>query len=190
LNSGGATGTYGGSTSTYAKVSLCEGCNRKRDEAAARAFWWSVAFVVLAFCALAVAFVVSRHRPAFDDPKKGEAPDPAMREEGEARDRKQREAAEAEAKRQQEEREAREKAAREEIERQAKEAAEKRAKDAAAKKAAEDEEAAVERLKYAKKLLDQDMGELAKDRLQRIVKEWPDTKAAAAAKELLKKLQK
>jgi hypothetical protein len=72
-----------------------------------------------------------------------------------------------------------------EVERKAA-AAEKKRREAEAKKAAEDEEAASARLKYAKKLLDQGMSELAKERLKRIVKEWPNTRAAAEAKELLK----
>jgi hypothetical protein len=48
--------------------------------------------------------------------------------------------------------------------------------------------AAGARTKYGKKLLDQAMYELAEERLQKIVKEWPNTKAAADARELLKKL--
>jgi hypothetical protein len=64
-------GAYGGSTSTYAKVSLCPDCNRGRDEAAARAFWWSVVLVVLVLSALAIAFAVSRGAPS----RQGAAPD-------------------------------------------------------------------------------------------------------------------
>jgi hypothetical protein len=43
-------------------------------------------------------------------------------------------------------------------------------------------------LNYAKKLLDKGMDYEAKERLQKLVKEYPETKAASEAKEMLKKL--
>jgi hypothetical protein len=106
--------------------------------------------------------------------------------EEEARKRKQREDAEAaeRARRQ----EAKQRADAEE-QRKAAEAAKKR-RAAEAKKAAADEEAAAERLRYAKKLIADGMDELAKERLQKIVKDFPGSKAAEEARGLLKKLER
>jgi hypothetical protein len=87
-----------------------------------------------------------------------------------------------------EELEAREKASRDEALRKAREDAEKKAKAAAAKQAAKDEATAREHFRYAKKLLEQGMNDLAKERLKKIVTEWPNTNAAKDAKELLAKL--
>ena len=61
-------------------------------------------------------------------------------------------------------------------------------KAAEANKAAANEEFASERLEYAKKLFDRNMGVEARARLEKIIKEYPDTRAAGEAQNLLKKL--
>jgi len=53
-----------------------------------------------------------------------------------------------------------------------------------------DEEDVAERLKFAKKLIDLDETGVAELRLQKLVETWPCTKAAADARELLKKRRK
>ncbi len=68
--------------------------------------------------------------------------------------------------------------------------AEQKRQAAEHKKAARDEELAVERLRYAKKLIEKGMEDEAKRRLEKIIKDYPDTKAADEAKALLKKLGK
>jgi hypothetical protein len=119
-----------------------------------------------------------------DRPNPAEVPRPEKGEEEEALKRKQREEAEAAKRARQEEAERRAAA---EAERKAA-AAEKKRREAEAKKAAQDEELASERLKYAKKLIDRGEADVAKERLQKIVKEFPNTKAAAEAKALLEKM--
>jgi hypothetical protein len=59
-----------------------------------------------------------------------------------------------------------------------------------AKKAAEDEEAAAERIKYARKLLDRGEDTEAKNRLKKLIANYPETKTASEAKEVLKRLDK
>jgi hypothetical protein len=68
-----------------------------------------------------------------------------------------------------------------------KQAQEEARKEAVQKKA---EERAASYLRYAKKLIDRDMDEKAKERLQEIVKDMPDTEAAKEAKQLLGELDK
>jgi hypothetical protein len=141
------------------------------------------------YCLVPLAYIAlvappDEHRPAWDGPKQAGAPAPEKREEDEARKRKQRDETEAAARARQEEAKRRADA---EAERKAAED-EKKRRAAEAKKAAADEELASERLKYAKKLLDQGKDDLAKERLEKIVNESPNTKAAAEAKKLLEKM--
>jgi hypothetical protein len=59
-----------------------------------------------------------------------------------------------------------------------------------AKRTAEkDEEYAAAQVRYAKKLIDGGDPKTAKERLQKVLKEYPDTKAAPEARELLDKLK-
>jgi hypothetical protein len=151
---------------------------------------------VVLFFAQPGAAPPAEQRPAPDGPKQDRGPFPGKPEEEDAHKRKEREEKEEARKRKErEDAEVAERARQEEARRRAEAEAERKAAEAErkrheaeAKKAAQDEEDAGERLKYAKKLLDRGMDEKAKERLQRIVKEWPDTKAAAEAKQLLAKM--
>jgi hypothetical protein len=189
-SSGSTFGTYGGSSSTYAKVSLCPECDAERDEAERRrrkaetelllgCLAVFIVAVIIAFGALILfswraeveqKTAAQAKAEAQQKHDKAEAPEHAEREKAAAE-------AEAEAKRK-----------REEAAKRAAAEAERKRRKAEAKKAAADEEIAGERLRYARTLIDQGMDELAKERLQRIIKEFPTSKAAAEAKELLKRL--
>jgi hypothetical protein len=69
------------------------------------------------------------------------------------------------------------------------EAARRKRERAAAEQLEKDEEYAAAQVRYAKKLIDQGDPKTAKERLQKIVKDYPDTKAAPEARELLDKLK-
>jgi hypothetical protein len=92
-------------------------------------------------------------------------------------------------------REAIDKKARQEAEarerREAKEAEAARLKKerAASEKRETDEQYAAAQVRYAKKLIDQGDTNTAKERLQKVLKEYPDTKAAPEAQDLLDKLK-
>jgi hypothetical protein len=68
-------------------------------------------------------------------------------------------------------------------------AEEKKRQEAADKKKATDEEYAAAQVKFARKLIDDGTPSLARERLEKVVKEYGDTKAAAEARELLKSLK-
>jgi hypothetical protein len=205
------SGSYGGSGSTYETVSLCPACiaqrvrdARERARKARLACGCAAAFFVA--CAAVVAgfwaFLFADHH------QQQEAQEKAAVEA-----KPKREAAETEAKRKQDEAkakaEAAEKERREAAEKERREAAERRRRALAEleeeakrqkeakkqeekrrKEAEKQEEFAQARLKYARKLIADDQTEEARERLQKIIKELPDTKAATEARELLKQLDK
>jgi hypothetical protein len=69
------------------------------------------------------------------------------------------------------------------------EAARRKRERAAAEQREKDEEFAAAQVRYAKKLIDRGDPTTAKERLQKVLKEYPDTKAAPEARELLDKLK-
>jgi hypothetical protein len=68
-------------------------------------------------------------------------------------------------------------------------AAERKRKEAEAQQRQRDEEYAAAQVKYAKKLIGEGDAATAKERLEKVVKDYGDTKAAPEARELLKELK-
>ena len=149
----------------------------------------------------AAAPEAAKEAPAAPNPEKGgkdqETAKRKQREEAEADERARQAAAERRAAAAAERAAAAEKKRREaleewmaaEAEKKRNDDAEKKRRAAEAKKAAKDEEFASERLKYARKPIDEGMDDLAKERLRKIIKEQPDTKAAAEARKLLESIK-
>jgi DNA-directed RNA polymerase subunit RPC12/RpoP len=133
----------------------------------------------------------AERRPTPEDPMEAKPPPAGYGGKEDARDRKPREeagAAERDVEALKKRREALEESKAAEAEKKRQED-EKKRRAAEAKKAAADEEAAGDRLKYAKKLIDGGEADLARERLWKIVTEWPKTQAAAEAKKLLESIK-